>query len=807
MEIVKQGQAKTALITPDNPVPVVLRAAEELQYHVRKATGAELPIFPESRTPSACKGLIYLGDCQATRKAGIETAKLAPAGFVIRLIGQDLFLAGNDSNGPIGNRWTATWHGTLFAVYEFLETEMGVRWLWPGELGEVIPARTDLILTACEHAGEPRFMDAGLEYGAVKYSGGAWPNVESWQEFGKNQTIWALRQRTNACTISLQYGHAFHGPTWQERQKTNPEYFQQLPDGTRGYLPSSGARDAHGKQPMPPHAISMCVSNPALHKQIIEDWKAKRPDRPIPGYFVNACENDTAAACTCDNCRAWDAPDPRFENHDYWSEGKVIPDDRWQPAKPDSKGRPAPSLSDRYAKFYLALQREAEKVDPQAMVVGYAYANYRDAPVQTTLNEHVVIAFVAWPYFPWTRDDIEEMRKNWDGWSATGARLFLRPNTMLSGHNFPFIMAHKLHREFSYCYERGLIGTSFDSLTGQWGTQGPTLYVLGRMHVRPDWPVEKILDEYYAGFGKAGPAVRRYFDYLEAVSDEFTAAGMDRYIEDEGRVGFTNWYVLAPKIFTPPVMAKAAALLKDARQAAQGSIVSEARVAFLEKGLTHAELTLAVTVANAAHQKEPGNPGLRAAYAKAMGQLTAFRNSILSDNVSNIGFLVVQEQKGGWDHTLGAEVRTEGNWGFEDSPPAQYKGVTPGGPQMAGLSPWELVLAPGQDAGVVAVVEGEAPEGKRYLQTVSFGPLLQRPVETVAGQTYRIKFQMRVIGEELKCLAVYWNDIRMDRPGTNEWKEYKLTVTATGKDMLKFQRVSGDGNPCLDAISVEPLKP
>ena len=43
--------------------------------------------------------------------------------------------------------------------------------------------------------------------------------------------------------------------------------------------------------------------------------------------------------------------------------------------------------------------------------------------------------------------------------------------------------------------------------------------------------------------------------------------------------------------------------------------------------------------------------------------------------------------------------------------------------------------------------------------------------------------------------------------GTPAWAEYTLTVKATGKDVLKFQRVSSNGSPCLDAISVELATP
>jgi hypothetical protein len=69
---------------------------------------------------------------------------------------------------------------------------------------------------------------------------------------------------------------------------------------------------------------------------MIKDWQSYRETYELArsggkvghgmGWMLNACENDTCAACTCPGCRAWDAPDPRFDNHDYWSGGILIRD-------------------------------------------------------------------------------------------------------------------------------------------------------------------------------------------------------------------------------------------------------------------------------------------------------------------------------------------------------------------------------------------------------------------------------------------------------------------------------------------------
>ncbi|HUS80184.1 MAG TPA: hypothetical protein VM283_02885, partial [Armatimonadota bacterium] len=51
LQIVADGQPRVSIVVPDQPLPVVQYAAEELQYHVRRASGAELPIVAESAMP------------------------------------------------------------------------------------------------------------------------------------------------------------------------------------------------------------------------------------------------------------------------------------------------------------------------------------------------------------------------------------------------------------------------------------------------------------------------------------------------------------------------------------------------------------------------------------------------------------------------------------------------------------------------------------------------------------------------------------------------------------------------------------
>ena len=93
LTIVQDGTAAAAIIIPDSCPSVVQYAAEELQYHVEKATGVTLDIVNENNKPSSYTGLIYLGACDATAAAGIEGSYLSDNGYVVRNFDSDMFVA------------------------------------------------------------------------------------------------------------------------------------------------------------------------------------------------------------------------------------------------------------------------------------------------------------------------------------------------------------------------------------------------------------------------------------------------------------------------------------------------------------------------------------------------------------------------------------------------------------------------------------------------------------------------------------------------------------------------------------------
>jgi hypothetical protein len=287
-------------------------------------------------------------------------------------------------------------------------------------------------------------------------------------------------------------------------------------------------------------------------------------------------ENDTPGLCECDRCRGLDGPEPA----DY---RKYI--------SPKSKIAGKPVVSERYARSWLAIQEIAAKDNPNATVVGYAYFNYFPAPTSgVKLNQNIMIGFCpsSW-FYPRTADEHDWMKKQWRGWADTGAQVVMRTNYFLDGYCMPYIFAHQFADDFQNAARNRLAGTDFDSLTGQWGTQGPNLYLLMRLHIRPDMAPDALLTEYYAGFGPAADDVKAYFDHWEAYTTGVRPR-LDESFETLKASRWRSWAKAAHAVYPEACFAEGEALLAKASTSAADDPEAAERVKFLQLGLEHARL-------------------------------------------------------------------------------------------------------------------------------------------------------------------------------------------------------------------------
>ena len=156
LQVVKNGKSDYCIIF--NPksanTEAVWRAACDLQQYIFKATGAKLPMVKEKDRKGRPAFLI-----------GFEKVT-KPEGFIVRTKGKDIIISGNDTAGSVLNdHWASGARlGTWFGVSDFLEKQLGVRWFFPGEMGEYVPKRKEWSVPELDYADSPRFEHRSLNY-------------------------------------------------------------------------------------------------------------------------------------------------------------------------------------------------------------------------------------------------------------------------------------------------------------------------------------------------------------------------------------------------------------------------------------------------------------------------------------------------------------------------------------------------------------------------------------------------------------------------------------------------------------------
>jgi len=655
----ENGGWKADIILPEKPNQAESFAAQELRYHLGEITGKTPEIRRENES-SPLPHHFCIGFVKAAEAAGFSAAGLPPDGHRLRTSKGSLYLFGGDRDGRrVGDNWSLACQGTLYAVYDLLENEFGVRWIWPGKSGEVIPARKKIVIGSIDRGGtEPLVSRRFRIPPALPKRMIGWSRIENRTRFLEDQRLFLIRHRFGSSVNTL-YSHNFAN-YWKRFGKTHPEFFSLLPDGRRGPLKG----DADGS------FVTLCVSQPELWRQIVRDWRKDPRRKTMP--WLNACENDTPGMCTCPECRAWDAPDPRFAASPYWSKGDDPLTRRgrflrlasvdWGESGVVTERETPPSLSDRYAKFYMALLREAKKSDPAAKVVGYAYANYAEGPRQTRLDADVVISFVPATGL-YRRESSRAFRENWLRWRNAGVKdMILRPNHMLCGGVFPLNFGRRIAEDFAFAAANGMIGTNYDSLTGVWGAHNVMLYTLIRIHREPGLGYDKVREEFCSAFAPAEKEIGAYLDYWENFSDSLSRSRItelgnrnkDRTGDTSG--SFRNFVMISADLYTEEELDRAARLLAAARERAAGSETALKRIAFLEHGLQNAVLTRRCREAQKKYQQEK-TPEAKEGFLRAFREMCGFRASVEAEGICDFEYhAALENQYAGWPHRF---VRTE----------------------------------------------------------------------------------------------------------------------------------------------------
>ena len=521
--LVREGKPQAVIIVPDGLYKQVLKpadqltgngvsvplAAVELADYIGKISGVRPQIATETQKGVVAASRIYIGHCKAN-------ADLAPKPeeIVMMTRGADLHISGGDS-GPGG----MVCKGTLFAVYDFIERELGVRWLFPGEHGEVVPKRATITIGEFSRREQPRIEKRKVRNVAVSREDTYAPVLEKWGvpmdawKAAQGEAMsgpWYRRMRLGQ-RIEVNGGHAFHG-WWEKYGAERPGWFALQPDGTRTQKP---VRER------------LCKSNPQLWDEIarvkIAEFKA---DPALLTASISPNDGSPNKFCMCAACRALDPADaPKLLN-----DSQLIDPATQQPFAE------YPSLSDRVFTFFNEIAARVGKEMPDRSLVAYAYSVYRSVPVEVKkLEPNLIIGYVGL--------NLDEI----DAWSQIAPKLFIRPNDLGPAIDLGMPRNHAAHlaKAVKFSVEHKAIGFDFDNGHGNWSAHGLDYYVLCKALWNPDLDVRATIADYSrAAYGPAAEVMMHYHDILAKISDQVRAdpelaprspraARLRRYYNDE----------------------------------------------------------------------------------------------------------------------------------------------------------------------------------------------------------------------------------------------------------------------------------
>lgn len=442
MTLARGGRAEYVIFRETQAASPELYAVEELARWLKAATGATFRVQVGGKVPS--KALVVVSDPHYADEEYVHLRK-----------GEQLWLTGGQ------------YRGVLYAVYKFLQDEVGVRWWAPWATD--VPKKTTLTVVGKNKREKPAFESR---------------NPFWYPAFNPD---WAARNLSNAqdAHLDTKYGGAvtYSGPSFvhtfypfvspELHFATHPEWFSEV----------NGKRTVDRAQ--------LCTTNPELREFLVTQVRAQLKKQP-EARILSISQNDWYKPCTCPSCKAID----------------------------DAEGS--------YAGTMLALvnfiAERLEREFPQVAFDTLAYQYTRKAPKTLTPRPNVIVRLCSIECnfrqpleSPINKSFADDIR----AWSQKSQRLYIWDYTTNFGHyGLPHPNWYTLGPNVRFFHQHGVRGL-FEQ--GAYQSNGGELaelraWVLAQLLWNPYQDDKKLIAEFVEGYyGKAAaPSILAYLAEMYA---------------------------------------------------------------------------------------------------------------------------------------------------------------------------------------------------------------------------------------------------------------------------------------------------
>jgi hypothetical protein len=576
LDLVRDGVPAATIIVAKQPTRSAQFSAAELQYHVRKITGATLPISDDGQAIAGNRVLV--GESEATVALGLKNDDFAPQEYLIRFRPGTLVLMGRDR--PDLNKFdyadAGTFPdlfeecGTCYAVYDFLERHCGVRWYLPTELGLCHPTTKTLQASGTEVRRSPA-MKYRRVYNVpypLDLCGDTVPSPKPPPALpAREQALFAMRHRLGGTPFTVNHSlYGYYDRFWKEGDTKPGPAFEQ-------FHPEFFAQGYKGKPPQ------MCYTNPGLVQQVIQDardyfdGKGAKAGAQVAGDFFAIVPMDNPEFCKCPNCTA--------------ALGEK---------KTSMRGKGMFSYdrdSDYFFAFINKVAREIKKSHPQKRLATLAYWSYAYPPTKEKLEPNVWITLCLFPRHTFSSVNQENdaaILNAWVGESKERTKLLWLyycyptfPAVAQQWRCFPGFFAHSIAGKIQEYRQAGIYGIFCEPAYLAHGQRSPLMdqlefYVTWKLADDPSLDGNALIDEFFDRYyGSAAGPMKAFYELVEKTYAD-PANYPPNYTDHQTEA--IAWNSLG----TEPRMAQLGRLMDQARAAAKTDIEKQ-RVALFDKGI------------------------------------------------------------------------------------------------------------------------------------------------------------------------------------------------------------------------------
>lgn len=505
--IVSNGVPQCTIVVPvTNASDDSWFGACELTNHIFQITGAMVPVALETSVVNGA--MIVVGKSknrlvQLDPSSNLYYSNFQGQEYQIWFTNGSVSLYGAENAG--GPTPTPTWpdlnwvpdteyddsgfHGTLYAVYDFLEKYCGVHWYQPGPYGMTCPKTNTLVVTAenlrrapaMTYRSAPGFDNLATQMATPPSEWGTLSNTDTRK--------WALRNKCGGLHFSTS-----HSLTHYHEYFTNIEWFARTTNNVD-----------LGNKP--------CFSSTGFTAQVIADCQLyfDTGQNPHQMQIVEGCPSMTPddgwGYCKCTNC----APVDWANNQGWMSCGEV---------------------SSTFWKFVKNVADAIAISHPGKRICSLAYQSYYNCPTNVIVPTNVVVGPCPfynrqWAYGiekdPYYANEIAQIT-NWathfhgelNGmWTYP---CYPEQGPELAGYNcFPGFFAHRHAWELLYFYTNGVMGNNNCG-----GGEFVDSYVIAKYQDDPTQNVDVLLGTMFTNY--YGPAATPMLNLYREAEDAYSYA-------------------------------------------------------------------------------------------------------------------------------------------------------------------------------------------------------------------------------------------------------------------------------------------